>query len=95
MPKYYKKRYYRGSRDKYSIEQTAGTLTTNSEGDAGVAVVLPATFQGMRKVKHITVSIADAVGASSAAALFWAIVYVPQGSSANTINVDGGAMYEP
>jgi len=95
MPKYYKKRYYRGGRDKYSIEQTAGTMTTNSEGDSAVPVVPAATFQGMRKVKHITVSIADAVGASSAAALFWAVVYVPQGTSLSTISLDSGPMYEP
>ena len=91
----YKRRYYRrGNRDKYSVEQTAGTVTTNTAGNGGVVVVPPATIQGMRKVKHLTITLGS--GQSGAASVFyWALVYVPQGTAANTINVDDNSMYEP
>ena len=91
-PKYYKKRYYRGGRDKYSIEQNAVTVSTNATGDGGVVIVPPATIQGMRKVKHLTVSMAQN---NSGQGVYWAIVYVPQGTTPSTIQVDAGAMYEP
>ena len=97
MPKYYKKRYYRGSRDKYSVEQQAGTVTTNSSGTGGVSIVPSTSTQGMRKVKHLTVSMAtgDGSGSASTSVLYYALVYVPQGTSANTLQIDSGTMYEP
>ena len=95
MPKFYKKRYSRvGGRDKYSVEHNAFSLETNAGGDAGQTVVPASTIQGMRKVKHLTVSVA-APSASQAYPLYWAIVYVPQGTTANTLAVDGGGLYEP
>ena len=51
----------------------------------------------MRKVKHLTVSLAarDIAGQASDVA-YWALVYVPQGTAVNTLNVAGTAgMYEP
>ena len=97
MPKYYKKKYYRGSRDKYSVEQACGTLATTGEGVGGTTVVPPVTIQGMRKVKHLTVSMATAASPTTgtASVLYYALVYVPQGTSANTIQVDSTSMYEP
>ena len=92
MPKYYKRKYYRGNRDKYSVEQTAGTLATDALGDGGTTVVVPTTVQGMRKVKHLTISMAQN---TSGTGLFWALVYVPQGTTVNKLNVDEGNMYEP
>ena len=98
MPKYYKRKYYRGgSRDKYSVEQTAGTVSTNESGDGGVTVVAAAAVQGMRKVKHLTVDMAHTPvsSAPSYEYLYWALVYVPQGTVANTLSIDGSTMYEP
>ena len=92
MPKYYKRKYYRVSRDKYSVEQTAGTVATDTNGDGGVTVVTPSTVQGMRKVKHLTVSMAQN---TSGVGVFWALVYVPQGTTANKLAIDTTTMYEP
>jgi len=93
MPKYYKKKYYYHSgRDKYSVEQTAGTLATDSLGDGGATVVIPSTVQGMRKVKHLTISLAQNTAGTG---LFWALVYVPQGTTANKLQIDTTTMYEP
>ena len=97
MPRYYKKKSFRGSRDKYSVEHTAVSLTTNASGDAGVNIVPPTTIQGMRKVKHLTISMGKSTDPSiQSGHLYWAIVYVPQGTTPSTIAVDnGGQMYEP
>ena len=94
--KYYRKSY-RGSRDKYSVEQNGGSLVLNSSGNGGVTVVPSSPTQGMRKVKHITVSMANVAATSAAStSLYWAIVYVPQGTTANTLQLDSGStLYEP
>ena len=100
MPKYYykKKYYYRGSRDKYSVEQTVGSATTAAEGaTTSQTIVPPATFQGMRKVKHLTISMGTG-GAGSGSMLLWALVYVPEGTVPGALNyVSGGAsvLYNP
>lgn len=96
MPKYYKKRYYRGSgRDKYSVEQQAGALEIPANSQAWTIVVPNSAIQGMRKVKHLTISVAhpesQGIGFS-----YWALVYVPQGTTPNTLNLTGTTgMYEP
>ena len=91
----YKKRrvYSTKSRDKYSVEQDCGTMGVNAAGDGGVVIVPPTTIQGMRKVKHITISMA--MTQTPNVYCFWAIVYVPAGTTPSTIAIDGGAMYEP
>lgn len=104
----YKKRYYRGSRDKYSIEQNACAITVplatvSGPGQSGIVVVPPTTTQGMRKVKHISISLAAPSSSSSAtfpSAVFWALVYVPQGTGVGTININTSSatqyeFYEP
>lgn len=97
MPKYYKKRSYR-PRDKYSVEQQAGVLQIPTTATDVVTVVVPDTnIQGMRKVKHLTVSLAarDEAGAASDTC-YWALVYVPQGTSVNPLNISGSSgFYEP
>ena len=95
MPKYYKKKYYYpSSRDKYSVEQQSGVFELGAAGSQAVVQIVPDTaIQGMRKVKHLTVSIA---GDASGGAGWWALVYVPQGTSPNTLNLTGTTgMYEP
>ena len=83
--KYYRKSY-RGSRDKYSVEQNGGSLVLGATGNGGVTVVPPATTQGMRKVKHLTLNMANVANTSAAStSLYWALVYVPQGTNANTL----------
>ena len=91
MPKSYRRRSYRGSRDKYSVEQSAGALTIPGAQQAYTQVVPDSAIGGMRKVKHLTVSIAT----PGAVSLTWAIVYVPQGTTVNPLNMTGGSLYEP
>ena len=100
MP-YYRRPYKRaryGSRDKYSVQQKALQFTTDTEGDtAKIPVVPAATIEGMRKVKHLTVSVANET-TSTDLAFFWALVYVPQGTTPGDIKVTSGGgagMYEP
>ena len=98
MPKYYKKKYYRGSRDKYSVEQQAGSIAIPAQQQAWSVVVPDTATQGMRKVKHLIVSLAgvEEASSSSAAVVYWALVYVPQGTTPNTLSITGTTgMYEP
>lgn len=100
------RRRYRGSRDKYSVEQTATVAvvpaaTATAPGQSGIVIVPPTATQGMRKVKHITVSLAQPGQVSTANAptsVFWALVYVPQGTGVGTLNIGTNApadFYEP
>lgn len=85
----YRRRYRRGKRDKYSVEQTLfdGLLT---RGNTSIFEIVPATTtQGMRKVKHVTVSTATA-GSDTHYGLLWAIMYVPQGMTVPGFNLSSG-----
>ena len=67
---------------------------------AKVEVVPPTETEGMRKVKHLTVSVTTAgADTSETTAFYWALVYVPQGTAPGNIQVTTtGAltsMYEP
>ena len=93
MARTYRRRSYRGGRDKYSVEQTAGSLEIPAAGQAYAVVVPDTTIGGMRKVKHLTVSCAAAE--SDATLSYWALVYVPQGTGVNTLTLSGASMYEP
>ena len=92
---YSKRRYYKRSsnRDKYSIEQTnfitPGTAEWNTVQASGqtqqaskqfaISIVPPVDEQGMRKIKHLTISMANPEAANEACPLYYAIVFVPQG----------------
>jgi len=92
-------RYYRstsrgrGARDKYSAEHIAIATQANDDGDAITTVVAPTSLQGMRKVKHLTISLTS----NSANANFrWALVYVPAGTQPTPLAVvDAASIYEP
>ena len=88
----------RGSRDKYSVEQQAGALQVPANSQAYATIVPDTGVQGMRKVKHLTVSLASHEVTSQTATqlAYWALVYVPQGTTPNTMNITGtSGMYEP
>jgi len=100
MPRYYRRRFAKTApRDKYSVEQKLikGSLTALAGQDPGyqqAIIVVPASnLQGMRKVKHLTVNLT-----CDAEHLYWALVYVPQGTDPNPIvysEVPGTGFYEP
>jgi len=86
------------NRPKYSKENTMVLIETgenhvNGRAQGGQVIVAPSTTQGMRKVKHITVSLSK--HADDAYPFFWAIVYVPEGYNANPIGPSNGPLYEP
>ena len=95
MPKFYKKRYYRGNRDKYSVEQTAGQLNVPPTQQAYVQVVPDSSIGGMRKVKHLTVNFASPDIAGTDTTGYWALVYCPQGTNPSQLSLSGSSMYEP
>ena len=94
MPRFYKRSYKSSPRDKYSVEQRAGEFSLAAEGSQDIVIVPPSDLQGMRKVKHMTVSLAETLQETY---VFWALVYVPQGTSPGALSVTAGpnSMYEP
>ena len=99
----YKRPRY-GKRDKYSIQQKASVASVAANQTSVVDIVPATTTEGMRKVKHLTCNLTQvtATGSSGGAEsnLFWALVYVPQGTTAGALNIaTSGAtpssMYEP
>ena len=99
MP-YYRRPYKRaryGKRLKYSVQQKAVEFSTGSDDQTAKVEIVPASeIEGMRKVKHLTVSLATE---ADGGAFYWALVYVPQGTTpANLqVNIVTGTtgMYEP
>ena len=87
-----KKYYRRGSRTKYSVETSAGAIIV-ANYDGASKIVPESTVQGMRKVKHVTVSLATPAGGGHL--VFWALVYVPAGTQPHAVSVGGGPIYEP
>ena len=91
MAKGYKRYYWRGNRDKYSVESRGATLTTLGTGSGNALVVAQSNIQGMRKVKHLTISATTA----AQVAFYWALVYVPGGTDPGELSPGGNSMYEP
>ena len=89
------------NRDKYSVEQTGLYFTipasdpVNGLYQAASLVVPTSATQGMRKVKHLTVSLTP----TQTADIYWALVFVPEGYNPNALfpagSVNGNPMYEP
>lgn len=99
MPKFSRRRFSKSvSRDKYSVERTAVSIQTPVAPTSGLyqatQLLVPATnVGGMRKVKHLTVSLTTD---DSSRSLWWAVVFVPEGYSVNPLNGSTGAsFYEP
>ena len=99
MP-YYRRPYKRpryGKKLKYSVQQKCVTVTTPDASATGKVEVVPGTdVEGMRKVKHLTVSMSP--DSTATLSFYWALVYVPQGTTPADINIGSalsGAMYEP
>ena len=93
----YKRARY-GKRDKYSVQQKAVEFSTAADQTAKAEIVPGSDVEGMRKVKHLTVSCSAETDTGS---FYWALVYVPQGTVPGNININvgtgtgGAGMYEP
>lgn len=99
MPRRYYRRRSIGSRDKYSVEQTLWRISLTQASPQQYAEVVPATtIKGMRKVKHLTIQLSN-MPAAEGWPLYYALVYVPEGYDANTLNVPSdnaiSSLYEP
>jgi len=96
MPKrFFRKRY--GPKNKYSIEQTIVNTPSSSTWELYAAVgnlaatrqtaysILPPTdVQGMRKVKHFTITFTSTVDTQP---FYYALVFVPSGYAPQRINL--------
>ena len=99
----YRRRAYRrgryGSRDKYSVHQKAFSFTAQASPTTTAQLIVPSSAtEGMRKVKHLTVNLTPILD-QDGGQIWWALVYVPQGTTAGSINLATTAamsdMYEP
>lgn len=98
----------RGAKTKYSVEQkgfttTLATLSGNSR-QAAIQIVPPTGTEGMRKVKHLTSSLSLMIDHQPSdqfgSAVYWALVYVPEGYNVNGLNIgapsaSSSSLYEP
>jgi hypothetical protein len=86
----------RRPRKKYSVQQKAFSFTAAPSATTSVEIVPATTVEGMRKVKHVTVNCS---AMSVEFPIYWALVYVPQGSTPGALNVattgDQTSLYEP
>ena len=90
------RRYRSGKRIKYSVQQRAFGWTAAGASSSAQIIVPATTLEGMRKVKHLMVNL---TAGQAAGGMYWALVYVPQGTVAQNINITTGetvtSMYEP
>ena len=99
MPKFYRRHFARrGPRDKYSVENKGGSLTTASAAtnnwfQNAVNIVPPTSVEGMRKIKHTTVTLSAPLTEGGVCA--YALIYVPEGYTANALFSTAGSLYEP
>ena len=109
----YRRRYRYRNKDKYSIEQTCIYTSTSANWPVvaadpdnltqesrqfSISVTPPTTIQGMRKVKHLTLSLSNYTSTGESIPIVYAIVYVPQGYEPQPINypaADSGTSLYP
>ena len=103
-----RRRYYKrtANRDKYSVEHTtirspefdAWPATTTARQWA-INILPPTDIEGMRKVKHLTLTFSNFGGVTEQYPIFYAVVYVPQGYDVNELYIpaigQANNLYEP
>lgn len=94
MPRRYYRRYRRTKR-KYSVEQRPLAFNLSASATTAVVIVPSTITQGMRKVKNFTVNLVPQL--DSSLPLVWALVYVPEGTQAGSLNITSttSTLYEP
>lgn len=107
MARYKRRRFYR-KKNKYNLEQNPGVIPNTSwlspaadeAFDHSVnQVVVPSTeIEGVRKVKNLTITLSCAKPTGNVSqpnsTIYWALVYVPEGTSVNFLN-EVGDLYQP
>jgi len=93
----FKRRFSRGraARKKYSIERRFVSGNVPGATQTSVVVVPATTVQGKRTVSHMEIQ-PDVFG-EVGNAFYWAIVYVPSGTTPSTMSLVAGSssLYEP
>ena len=88
------------TRSRWSRENTTVRATSVADyATFGTNIVPASTTQGMRTVGNFTITLTAGTTNGSgdgAAPVFWALVYVPQGQTTATLNInDSSSLYEP
>lgn len=102
-PRNYPRRYARVTRTttrytgatKYTTETKAGTTHIAADDQAELEIVPAAGVTGVRKVKHVTITLGTDTPASYC---FYALVFVPEGTdplNMSTQQAGGASIYEP
>ena len=85
------------SRENYGFQIAQAASASNGLYQGGQIIVAPVTTQGERTIGHFTITVP--VPGASASEVYWALVYIPQGTTANTLfSITGdqtGSLYEP
>lgn len=96
-------RYILPKRSKYSVEQRSFRIIPSSTAvnqlyQVSTVLVDAVAVQGMRKVKHLTINLTPVnmggSGGDFVGPVYWAIVYVPQGTTVGALNLNN-SLYEP
>lgn len=107
MARYKRRRYYR-KKNKYNLEQNPGKIIQSQwsspateeafDHTANVTVVPSTEIEGVRKVKNLTISLSftnpTEASANYQQTIYWALVYVPEGTQSNYLN-EVGDLYQP
>ena len=90
------------TRSRWSRENTTINVvspTSNTYQTFGTNIVPASTIQGMRTVGNFTITLTSGSETSSGdgnGPVYWALVYVPQGQTTASLNINNGAsLYEP
>jgi len=103
MARYYRRRRIYRKKNKWSIEQRPGYIAGNGWSNATdtylnkqalIPIVNATTQEGVRKAKNISISLATPQSALSNAAFYWALIYLPEGQTANELS-STGQLYQP
>lgn len=90
--------YTYGKGKKWSTESCCRTLSFDTTSTTQNALIVDSTdVQGQRKAAYFTLNIASPNSTdSSLPAIYWALVYVPEGASPNQLHLtDSTDLYQP
>lgn len=94
----YRKAKVRWSRENVGIAITLPSQAANGVYQGGNPIVSPITSQGTRTVGRFDITVPVSL-AKSSSEIYWALVYVPQGTTPNalfaTTGSPTGTLYEP
>lgn len=100
MAKYYRKRFYYKKR-KYNIENRPLEFKTPQTTENGffqnqIQIVPPSVTEGVRQATRFTITLTNkADGDYQMHAIFWALVYIPEGAVTSALFPDSSTLFQP